>query len=143
MPGHAGNPAVPGDGDFLKRPVTDVAASVRARLLAMAAPKTDEFQDLLSRYVRKRLLYRLSKSKWRERFVLKGAVLFAVWSKVPHRSTKDVDLLGLMRADAEQLAVAFRGVCKQAVEPDGLGLSPRLGNVHGRYASSVLTRASA
>ncbi len=107
-----------------------MAASVRARLLAMAAPKTDEFQDLLSRYVRERLLYRLSKSEWRERFVLKGAVLFAVWSKVPHRSTKDVDLLGLMRPDAEQLAAAFRSVCEQEVEPDGLVFHP--GSVRAR-----------
>jgi predicted nucleotidyltransferase component of viral defense system len=97
-----------------------LAASVRDRLLAMAAPKTDEFQDLLSRYVRERLLYRLSKSEWRERFVLKGATLFAVWSKVPHRSTRDVDLLGLLPPDPEQVAAAFRSVCEQEVEPDGL-----------------------
>jgi len=124
VPGGAGDAAVPGDGDLLKRPVTDMAASVRARLLAMAAPKTDEFQDLLSRYVRERLLYRLSKSEWRERFVLKGAALFATWAKVPHRSTKDVDLLGLMRADVAQLAAAFRSVCEQEVEPDGLVFHP-------------------
>jgi hypothetical protein len=54
----------------VRRPVTDVAASVRAHLLAMATPKTNEFQDLLARYTRERLLYRLSKSEWRGQFVL-------------------------------------------------------------------------
>jgi hypothetical protein len=54
----------------VRRPVSDLAASVRARLLAMATPKTNEFQDLLARYTRERLLYRLSKSEWRGQFVL-------------------------------------------------------------------------
>jgi hypothetical protein len=104
----------------VRRPVVDVAASVRARLLALASPGTDEFQDLPSRYGRERLLYRLSKSGRRDRFVLKGAALFAVWAIVPHRSTRDIDLLGLMPPDVEELAAVFRGICQQEVEPDGL-----------------------
>jgi predicted nucleotidyltransferase component of viral defense system len=93
---------------------------VRARLLALATPDTDEFQEVLVRYGRERFLYRLSKSEWRERFVLKGAALFAVWAAEPFRSTKDIDLLGLVAPDARELAAMFRGVCMQAVEPDGL-----------------------
>ncbi len=104
----------------MKRPVIDVAASVRARLLAMAKPESDEFQELLIRYGRERLLYRLSKSQWRDRFVLKGAALFAAWAEKPRRSTKDVDLLGFLPPDPEQLAAVFRSVCEQVVEPDGL-----------------------
>jgi len=97
-----------------------VAASVRVRLKARARSGTNEFTAILGRYGLERLLYRLSKSEWRNRFVLKGASLFAVWSRVPHRSTRDVDLLGLMLPDAEKLAAVFRKVCEQEVEPDGL-----------------------
>jgi len=97
-----------------------VAASVRARLLALATPETDEFQEILARYGRERLLYRLSKSEWRDRFVLKGASLFAVWAKEPFRTTRDVDLLGLVPPDVNALAAVFRSVCEQEVEPDGL-----------------------
>ena len=104
----------------MKRPVTDLAASVRARLLAMATPKTNEFQDLLARYARERLLYRLSKSEWHGQFVLKGAALFVVWSRVPHRSTRDLDLLGFMLPDPRRLEEMFRAICRQDVEPDGL-----------------------
>ena len=89
-------------------------------MLAMATPETDEFQELLARYGRERLLYRLSVSEWRERFVLKGAALFVVWAKVPHRSTKDVDLLGFLPPDTAQIAAVFSSVCEQQVEPDGL-----------------------
>jgi hypothetical protein len=97
-----------------------VAASVRSRLLALARPDTEEFQGILIRYGCERLLYRLSKSEWRDRFVLKGAALFAVWVEEPFRTTRDVDLLGLTAPDALELAVVFRSVCEQEVEPDGL-----------------------
>jgi hypothetical protein len=69
----------------VRRPVADLAASVAARLLGLARQGTDEYQSLLVRYARERLLYRLSRSEWREWFVLKGASLFAVWSGAPHR----------------------------------------------------------
>jgi hypothetical protein len=39
-------------------------------LLAQARQGTNEFQDLLFRYALERLLYRLSVSKYRDRFVL-------------------------------------------------------------------------
>jgi len=97
-----------------------VAASVRDRLKVLARSGANEFTIYLGRYGLERLLYRLSKSEWRERFVLKGAALLAVWSRVPHRSTRDVDLLGLLPPDAEQIAAVFRGICQQEVEPDGL-----------------------
>lgn len=97
-----------------------MAASVRARLLAMARSGTDEFQEILARYCRERLLYRLSKSEWRDRFVLKGAALFAVWTAEPFRTTRDVDLLGFVPPDAGSLTAVFRSVCRQEVEPDGL-----------------------
>jgi predicted nucleotidyltransferase component of viral defense system len=104
----------------LRREPKDLAASVRARLLSMSTPETDEFQDLLGRYARERLLYRLSRSEWREQFVLKGAALFAVWSRTPYRSTRDVDLLGYMPPDPGKLEEVFRALCGQEVEPDGL-----------------------
>jgi hypothetical protein len=34
----------------------------------------------LTRYVLERLLYRLSVSKYRDRFILKGALLLSVWA---------------------------------------------------------------
>jgi hypothetical protein len=45
-------------------------------------------------YGLERWLYRLSQSPHRDRFILKGAMLFTLWSEEPHRKTRDLDLLG-------------------------------------------------
>jgi hypothetical protein len=66
---------------------------------------------LLTRYVLERLLYRLSRSKHRDRFVLKGAILMTTWLDDPHRPTRDLDLLGFGDPDPEAIIAAFREVC--------------------------------
>jgi len=82
MPGVKRHSSVSGGGG-LTRELTDLAASVRDRLKALARPGTDDFAVVLVRYGLERLLYRLSRSEWRDRFVLKGAMVFAVWSLKP------------------------------------------------------------
>jgi predicted nucleotidyltransferase component of viral defense system len=89
-------------------------------LLAQARQGTNEFQDLLFRYALERLLYRLSVSKYRDRFVLKGAMLFSVWAAVPHRTTRDLDLLGFDPPDPRAYEDVFRQLCTMKVVPDGL-----------------------
>ncbi len=49
---------------------------MRAHLLGRARAERSDFQILLTRYALERLLYRLSVSPHRDRFVLKGAMLF-------------------------------------------------------------------
>jgi predicted nucleotidyltransferase component of viral defense system len=71
-----------------------VAVSVRDRLLNLARAQGQPFDLVLVRYVTERLLYRLSLSEWRDQFIVKGATLFALWADVPHRPTRDLDLLG-------------------------------------------------
>lgn len=56
------------------------AASVRQLLLSQARANREEFQFVLVRYALERLLYRLSRSPYRDLFVLKGAMLFRLWS---------------------------------------------------------------
>ena len=77
----------------------NLAASVRAKLLNQAREQGREFQNLLTRFAVERLLYRLSRSKHKTKFLLKGAVLFAFWFDEPHRPTKDLDLLGFGKND--------------------------------------------
>jgi predicted nucleotidyltransferase component of viral defense system len=89
----------------------DIAASIRARLLNYARDVQEDFQMLLNRYARERLLYRLSQSSYRERFVLKGATLFSVWSEKPFRSTRDADFLSFGPNDVASVASVFRELC--------------------------------
>lgn len=103
----------------MKEKGKNIAASVRQRLLNTRKGAQD-FQRILARYAIERLLYRLSQSPQCDRFVLKGAMLFALWSKEPFRSTGDLDLLGFGASDLETLRTSFAAVCRQAVADDGL-----------------------
>lgn len=63
----------------------DRAASVLARLLNRSRSMDENFNQLLSRFVIERLLFRLSVSPHAGSFVLKGALLFALGYDTPHR----------------------------------------------------------
>ncbi len=94
----------------------DRSASVLARLLNRSRSTGENYNLLLSRFVIERLLYRLSVSPHAGNFVLKGALLFALWYDTPHRPTKDADLLGFGADDADTLRATFNAVC--TVEAD-------------------------
>lgn len=99
--------------------VKDVAASIHRRLQNVPDLRQD-FQYTLIRYAAERLLYRLSQSPHRDRFVLKGAMLFVVWIGHVPRPTKDVDLLGRGDLGIAELEEIFRGVCAIPCPEDGL-----------------------
>jgi hypothetical protein len=71
----------------------NITASVRQRLRNAAQTQHEDFQNLLTRYALERLLYRLHRSEHQDRFIIKGAILFTLWSNEPHRATRDLDLL--------------------------------------------------
>jgi len=96
-----------------------LAASVHARLLARAKQRGDDFNLILTRYAVERFLYRLSISPARERYWLKGAMLFDLWFGVPHRPTRDADFLGLGPADSETLRDTLCEICVIASD-DGM-----------------------
>jgi hypothetical protein len=104
----------------VKPPLTNIAASVRQRLLNLSQKRGEEFQSLLVRYANERLIYRLAASPHVDDFILKGAMLLYAWSPYPFRATQDVDLLGRGEITAEQLGAVFRGLCTAAVVDDGL-----------------------
>jgi predicted nucleotidyltransferase component of viral defense system len=70
----------------------DIGTSIRSRLLKLARERGQTFDLLLTRFVLERLLYRLSMSAHRDKFVLKGAMLVTTWFADSHRPTRDVDL---------------------------------------------------
>ncbi len=98
----------------------NVGASVRDRLLNLARERKEDFQLLLTRYANERLLYRLASSAYGDRFVLKGAALFMLWTGEPHRATRDVDLLGFGEPSVERIRAIFAEVITRDVEGDGV-----------------------
>jgi hypothetical protein len=99
------------------------AASIHARLLNRARERREDFNLILSRYAVERLLYRLSISGARHQFVLKGALLFDLWFKLPHRLTRDADLLGFGPAEGAALIDTIRSVCTVETD-DGMVFDP-------------------
>jgi predicted nucleotidyltransferase component of viral defense system len=100
----------------------DMAVSVRDRLLNLARERGEDFQLILTQYGLERLLYRLGKSDYRDLFILKGAMLFMLWSDQSHRPTRDVDFLGLGDNSETGLRTVFHELCEIPVEDDGLTL---------------------
>lgn len=94
----------------MAKPIANMAASVRARLLNRAREAKQPFDILLIRYVLERLLYRLSQTSHADRFVLKGAMLLTTWLPHTQRGTRDLDLLGLGDSSEGRILGIFRQV---------------------------------
>jgi hypothetical protein len=52
---------------------------VHQRLLNQARESGRPFNEILQYYAMERFLYRLAKSRYARRFILKGALMFVVW----------------------------------------------------------------
>jgi hypothetical protein len=100
----------------------NVAASVRQRLMNRARQDDQEFQLVLTRYALERLVFRLSRSSYAKKFVLKGAMLFYVWNPTSgaYRPTRDIDFLMRGENSVEILEMIFREIVQTEVSPDGL-----------------------
>ena len=103
--------------------MSNMAASVRARLLGIAKTQESDFNQVLVRFALERILYRLSQSEHARRFLLKGALLFTLWYDMPHRATRDADLLGFGASDLESVAQVFREIAAISVN-DGIVFDP-------------------
>jgi hypothetical protein len=114
------------------RPTRNVAASVRQRLLNLAKERGEEFNLVLARYAVERFLYRLSRSKHRDRFVLKGATLIQAWGASradrDHEPTTRKPREPVLRG-AERPAGARRdlrrGALRRSYEVDGFSVEGR------------------
>lgn len=99
------------------------AASVRDRLLNVAKAQGVDFNQVLVRFALERILYRLSRSEHADHFLLKGALLFTLWYDMPHRATRDADLLGFGASDLESVVKTFRDIAGIMVD-DGIVFDP-------------------
>ncbi len=102
----------------------NIAASVHQRLLKKSKESTRPFNELFQYYAIERFLYRLSRSSYAEKFILKGALMLMVWELRAYRSTMDIDMLGKMKNSTDAITAMVRDVCLQDVEPDGIVFDP-------------------
>ena len=100
--------------------MSNIAASIHRRLLNVARAEGRPFNELLQHYGLQRFLYRLSKSEYGDRFILKGALMLTAWDSSITRPTRDIDLLDHIENLPETVAGAMRDICEVAVGEDGL-----------------------
>ncbi len=98
----------------------NLPSSVLARLLNLAKQTGDNYQVLLTKFVSERFLYRLGRSSFRDRFVLKGAMLLRIWSDQPYRATRDLDLLRRGKESMEAIRADIDAICATKVDVDGI-----------------------
>jgi predicted nucleotidyltransferase component of viral defense system len=106
-----------------KKPIKDMGASVRSRLLNLSKQRRQSFDLLLNNFVLERLLYRLSQTSHRDRFILKGAMLLTKWFEDPLRPTRDLDFLAIGNDDQDEMVRIFKEVCAVSFN-DGIVFDP-------------------
>lgn len=98
----------------------NLAISIHNRLLNLARFKQLDFNHILIRYALERFLFRISGSRYHHQFILKGAMLFQVWTGSLSRPTRDIDLLGFGPNEANTMNRIMTEICEIESEPDGL-----------------------
>jgi predicted nucleotidyltransferase component of viral defense system len=107
------------------RNVKNIAVSVHQRLLNKAKESSRPFAELLQYFVIERFIYRLSKSPHADKFILKGALMFAAWHGSASRPTMDIDLLGKIDNSLEVITAAIKDACLVDVEADGISFNAK------------------
>ena len=102
----------------------NLPASIHERLLNKAKSSGRPFNELLQYYGIERFLYRLAESPYRDRFILKGALIFAAWGAPLSRPTRDIDLLAHTSNSINNIVAIVTAICNQDVQPDGMTFDP-------------------
>lgn len=101
--------------------IKNFGKSIRARLLNVAKQQNAFYQTILTRYFQERLLYRISQTRYRENFYLKGGALMYAYERFAARPTLDIDFLGThISNDGKRISEAFREICVVKCEEDGV-----------------------
>ncbi len=98
----------------------NLTASVRQKLANLARERNVDFALILVKYGLERILFRLSRSRHRNDFILKGALLFELWTEQRYRPTRDADFLARGDNAPERFVHILRELCVLDVDQDGL-----------------------
>lgn len=100
--------------------VKNYGLSVRDKLRAYQTDKVT-YQQVLIRYLHERLLYRLSVSRFSQRFFLKGGALMFAHERFAARPTVDIDFMGdRISNDMENIRRTFMEICAIEYPEDGV-----------------------
>ncbi|MDP4116147.1 MAG: nucleotidyl transferase AbiEii/AbiGii toxin family protein [Bacteroidota bacterium] len=104
----------------IHKPLKNIPASVKERLLSIAHTNHVEFNFVLRQYFQERFLFRLSQSNYAGNFVLKGALLLLAYDITRSRPTRDIDFLGIkISNDMPEIEMMIREIASIQYE-DGV-----------------------
>lgn len=104
-----------------KDSITNYGKSIRSKLLNVAKKENVFYQTILTRYFQERLLYRMSQTRYRDNFYLKGGALLYAFERFAARPTLDIDFLGHGISNEGDIVInAFREICSVSYEEDGI-----------------------
>ncbi len=94
--------------------------SIYSRLKNIALAKHRPTQEILRYYAMERFLYRLSVSKYKNSFFLKGGLMLMIWDPTTHRPTVDIDFLARAINSSKNISRILKNICSQSVLQDGI-----------------------
>lgn len=104
-----------------KDTIKNYGKSIRGKLLNIAKEEDVFYQTILTRYFQERLLYRISQTRYRLNFYLKGGALMYAYERFAARPTLDIDFLGNnISNEGESIITAFKEICSVPCEEDGV-----------------------
>jgi predicted nucleotidyltransferase component of viral defense system len=106
---------------MIKDNIKDYGKSIRTKLLNVAKKENVFYQTILTRYFQERLLYRVSQTKYRNNFYLKGGALMYAYEQFAARPTLDIDFLGKnISNEGPSIVAAFKEICSVPYDEDGV-----------------------
>ena len=94
----------------------DVRRSLRRRADELGL----DFQQALQYYAIERFLFRVSRTMWADRLIVKGATMLRVWDAAVARPTRDVDFMGRISHTSEGVQAVVSQCLAVNVPDDGL-----------------------
>jgi predicted nucleotidyltransferase component of viral defense system len=98
----------------------NIVASIQGRLKNEAKQTGKPYSEVLQYYGMERFLYRLSRSKYVDKFVLKGGLLLYGWNVPLRRPTRDIDFRGYLDNSNKGILRAIKNVIAESVPDDGI-----------------------
>ncbi len=115
----------------MKKEIKNAGHSIKMKLWNIAAEnkrdKNDNqiYQLIAIRYIQERILYRLSKSKYCDKFFLKGGALLYAYERFDARPTVDLDFLGSnISRNVENIKSVFKEILSCDFPEDGVIFIP-------------------
>lgn len=100
--------------------IRNIPASVHARLAIKAREFKKPFSEILQHYGMERFLYRLSRTRYAENFILKGGLIFTFWNIPLRRPTRDIDFLGSIKNSQETIYEVVKEALSITDPEDGI-----------------------